>query len=137
MSFSATHALHHARSELHNAAEAGDAELVAKLLSSVTASGGKDFNPVRSRGGETACNVLRLACVSPHTRVGGAQGEQEEEEEEEKEEPNVDARDEYGCTPLHLALLNGACAHTDGGAPLVSCVVSTYVPPTTTTLPGD
>ena len=53
-------------------------------------------------------------CTSP-----GVQ-QDEDEEKEEKEERNVDARDEYGCTPLHLALLNGAPWsgwHAGGGDP--------------------
>lgn len=38
--------------------------------------------------------------------------EAQDEEAPEKEEIEVDGRDEYGCTPLHLALLNGASGST-------------------------
>jgi len=89
---------------LHNAAEAGDLEQLRALLN-IPADGvpDADFVPVRTtraaQGGFTIASH-----VSQKEKVEG----EEQEEPEEKEELDVDARDEHGCTPLHLALLNGA-----------------------------
>ena len=49
-----------------------------------------------------------------------ARAQEADEPEGERDEPDLDARDEYGCTALHLALLHGevACAKLllDAGA---------------------
>jgi hypothetical protein len=46
------------RSALHNAAEAGDTELLVKLLAAASGGGDDDFDPVRA-----ACGKAALACA--------------------------------------------------------------------------